>query len=75
MKKIDASQVEVLDRGGESLTPKKEPGAGAFGVRVIQAGPVGLLLLPLLIPVLILGFFLLMIPMFLFGRRVSWPRK
>ena len=77
MKKIDASQIEVLDRTGESLTPKS--GAEGFrswgGVRVIQGGPLLWLIVPLLLP-LILGLFLLvLVPMMIFGRKMPWPRR
>lgn len=76
VKKLDPSEIEVLDRNGESLTPKQdEVRQGAFGIRVIRTGPWVLLFLPVLIPLLIAGFFLLLLPLFLFGRRMPWPKR
>ncbi len=77
MKKIDSSQIEVLDRTGESLTPK----AGAEGysrwgaVRVVRGGPVALLILPLLLPLILVLFVLVLVPLMIFGRKMPWPKK
>ncbi len=77
MKKIDASQIEVLDRTGESLTPKSGPeGFRSWGgVRVIQGGPLTWLILPLLLPLILALFFLVLVPLMIFGRKMPWPRR
>ena len=77
MKKIDASQIEVLDRTGEPLTPKTGSGSsGAWGgVRVFQAGPAAWLILPLLLPLILALFLLVMVPLMIFGRKMPWPKR
>ncbi len=77
MRKIDPSEVEILDRSGESLSKKESPSGGFFhgGVRVIQGGPWMLLLVPILIPLVLVGFFLLLVPLMIFGRRIPWPKR
>jgi uncharacterized membrane protein len=77
VRKIDPSEVEVLDRSGESLSHKEMPSGGFFrgGVRVIQGGPWMLLLVPILIPLVLVGLFLLLVPLLIFGRRIPWPKR
>ncbi len=77
LKKIDASQVEVLDRTGESLTPKSA-GEGTFhwgGVRIIRGGPAAWLILPVLLPLILVLFFVLLVPLMIFGRKMPWPKR
>ena len=74
-RKVDASHVEVIGKSGEILRESEDsktanPFSGFTGVRVIQGGPAMLLLLPILIPVMLVGFFLLMIFALVFGRGV-----
>lgn len=78
-KKIAPDQVEVIDANGTHIAGKEEqptnPFGGAFGgngVHVMKVGSFGglgtFLLLPILIPVAIIGFFLLAILALLFGK-------
>ncbi len=77
MKKIDASQIEVLDRTGESLTPKA--GQAEFSrwgsVRVIRGGPVAWLVLPVLLPLILIFLLLVLVPLMIFGRKMPWPKR
>ncbi len=77
MKKITVDQVEVLDAKGQVIkesdhTLDRDSGnprmMGNF--RVIKGGPLALLLLPLAIPILLVGFFVLMIVALFFGRSI-----
>lgn len=74
-KKISSDQVEVLDSNGAHLAGKETASASPFsagGFKVVKMGPVGtvagLLILPILIPLAIIGFFLMMIFAMLFGK-------
>ena len=74
-KKIAASQVEVLGANGEVVKPsessqtKQSATFGSFGqVHVMKGSHWMLLLIPVMIPFLIIGFFLLMILALFFGR-------
>jgi len=76
-RKVSADQVEVLDQNGSHIAGKSESESSPFsagGFKVVKMGPLaslgGLLLLPVLIPVAIIGFFLLMIFAMIFGRAV-----
>ena len=77
-KKIAASKVEVIDQAGHTIQQAKESDgaprgfSGPFGgqIRVIQGGPWMLLVLPLLIPFVIIGFFILMVLTLFFGRSM-----
>jgi hypothetical protein len=76
-KKISAEQIEVIDAHGHVIQESKEqaemknPFGGAFGgVKVFRGGPAVLLLLPLLIPIAIIGMFLVTIFALIFGRSV-----
>ena len=76
-KRIAPDQVEVVDSKGAHLAGKEEPRPNPFGgggVHVLKMGPVGglvsLLLLPILIPVAIIGFFLLAILAIFFGKAI-----
>lgn len=75
-KKILASQVEVLGANGEVVKPSEEdpsqkPQWNGFGqVRVIKGGPWMLLFIPVLIPILIVGFFLMMVLALFFGKSM-----
>ncbi len=77
MKKIDASQIEVLDKTGESLTPKAsaESPFQWGGVRVIRGGPLTWLVLPVLLPLILMLFLVLLVPLMIFGRKMPWPKK
>ena len=77
-KKISADQVEVIDAQGHVLQESKEsesranPFQGAFGsgqIKVFRGGPAMLLLLPIMIPLVLIGFFILMVFALIFGRR------
>ncbi len=72
-KKIAPDQVEVVDANGAHVAGKEEPRVNSFGgVHVVKMGPLGglagLLFLPILIPVAIIGFFLLTIFALFFGK-------
>lgn len=78
-KRIAPDQIEVIDANGTHVAGKSESNAnspfGAFGssgVHVMKMGPLGglgtLILLPILIPVAIIGFFLLVVFALFFGK-------
>ncbi len=72
-KRISPDQVEVVDANGTHVAGKEEAPANPFGgVHVVKMGSLGglgtLLLLPILIPVAIIGFFLLALLAILFGK-------
>ena len=81
-KKISPDQVEVLSAQGEVVKEASDRSATAgtnspfgqtfgrgFGqMKVIQGGPWLLLLLPVLIPVVLIGLFILMVCALIFGR-------
>lgn len=78
-KKISVDQVEVVDANGAHVAGKdneqQNPFTGSFGTgnfKVVKMGPMGalggLLLLPIIIPVAIIGFFLVMILAMFFGK-------
>ncbi len=74
-RKISASEIEILGAGGETIRESVRnpvgPDATAFGnIRVFKGGPALLLLLPLLIPVAILVFFMMAIAALFFGKSV-----
>jgi hypothetical protein len=74
-RKVDASHIEVIGKTGEVIRESEDskaanPFSGFSGIRVIQGGPAMLLLLPILIPVMIVGFFVLMVFALVFGRGV-----
>ncbi len=78
-KRIAPDQIEVIDANGTHIAGKddsnEDPFKAAFGhggVHVVKMGSFGgigtLLMLPILIPVAIIGFFLLAILALLFGK-------
>ena len=74
-KKISSAQVEVLGADGEVVKPAREGFSPqkdeprAFGqIQVMKLGPWALVFLPVLIPILILGFFLLLLLAMVFGK-------
>ncbi len=77
-KKISADHVEVLAADGHTIQEAKDHSSSPNGffsgngaqVRVIRGGPAMLLLAPILIPLLIIGFFLLAIFALFFGRTL-----
>ncbi len=76
-KKISADQVEVIGANGEVVKPgeskktRDDPFQGRFGnIRVIQGSPWLLLLLPIVIPIAIVFFFIIMIFALLFGKSL-----
>lgn len=77
MKKIDPKNVEVIQADGTPLHEKPVSEAGLFSggsFRVVKMGPIGglatLVMLPLLIPVFLIGFILLMVLAMIFGKTV-----
>jgi hypothetical protein len=71
-KKISAAQVEVIDAQGQVIQEAKESNTRSQGraqMKVFKGGPAMLLLLPILIPLAFVGFFLLMIFALIFGRK------
>ncbi len=78
-KKIAADQVEVLGANGEHLAGKEQHQnpfgfQQAGGFKVVKMGPmgglIGLVMLPILIPVAIIGFFVLMLLAMVFGKAI-----
>jgi hypothetical protein len=77
-KKIAADQVEVLGANGEHIAGKEQANPFGFqqagGFKVVKMGPlgglVGLVMLPILIPVAIIGFFGLMLLAMVFGKTI-----
>ena len=74
-RKVSPAEIEILDSTGEIVRERsknaKAAGSGTFGgVRVIQGGPAILLLLPVLIPILIVGFFIMAFMALFFGRGI-----
>lgn len=74
-KKIAPDQVEVIDASGAHIAGKENEPTNPFmgsGFKVVKMGPgtglAGLLLLPILIPIAIIGFFLLAIFALVFGK-------
>jgi hypothetical protein len=74
-KKIAPDQIEVIDANGVHIAGKENEATNPFmgsGFKVIKMGPgtglAGLLLLPILIPIAIIGFFLLAIFALIFGK-------
>ena len=69
-RKVSADQVEILDQNGSHLSGKQE----TSGFKVVKMGPIGsiagLLLLPIIIPIAIIGFFFLLILALFFGKTV-----
>ena len=70
IKKISPDQVEVVGVASEGHPGQSTFSQSPFQMKVIKGGPVTLLLLPLLIPVFLIGFILLMIAMIFFGTSV-----
>jgi hypothetical protein len=80
-RKVSLEQVEVLDQQGHVLREGKNAGnarggetASPFGntmqFRMIKGGPLGLLLIPLLIPFVLIGVVLLFFLAIFMGRSV-----
>ncbi len=73
-KKIAPDQIEVIDATGAHVAGKVEQPTNPFmgGMKVVKMGPMGglaaLVMLPILIPVAIIGFFLLAIFAIIFGK-------
>jgi len=75
-KRIAPDQIEVIDSNGTHIAGKAESQGpffgGSGGMRVVKMGPVsaiaGLIMLPILIPIAIIGFFLLAIFAIIFGK-------
>lgn len=74
-KKIAPDQVEVIDASGAHIAGKENEPVNPFanaGFKVVKMGPgnalAGILLLPIIIPVAIIGFFLLAIFAMIFGK-------
>jgi hypothetical protein len=74
-KKIAPDQVEVLDANGAHVAGKEQASPFGFqngGFKVVKMGPLGaltgLVMLPIIIPVAIIGFFLLMLFAMVFGK-------
>jgi hypothetical protein len=74
-KRIAPDQIEVIDANGAHIAGKDESQKNPFmgsGMKVVKMGPVGalagLVLLPILIPVAIIGFILLAVFAMLFGK-------
>jgi hypothetical protein len=73
-RKVDASVVEVVGRNGEVIQEGEQgqgPRIHSFqGIKVFKGGPVALLLLPVLIPLVLFFFLLAMVFALVFGRGV-----
>jgi hypothetical protein len=79
-KRIAPDQIEVIDASGAHVAGKDAStnpfGANGMngGIHVMKMGPLGglagLLLLPILIPIAIIGFFLLAILAIFFGKAI-----
>jgi hypothetical protein len=74
-RKVSSAEIEILDSSGEVLKERSRGAedlrSGNFGgVKIIRGGPAFLLLLPVLIPILILGFFIMTVVALFFGRSV-----
>jgi len=70
-RKVNPDAVEIIGAQGEVVQEAKEKAAPIFGnVKVIQGGPWMLLLIPILIPVALVVFFMVAILALLFGRSV-----
>lgn len=76
-KKISPDQVEIIGANGEVVKPAHDTHTteGAFqgtfgGMRVMKVGPWALLLLPVLIPIMIIGFFIIMLLAMVFGKTM-----
>ncbi|MBU6153705.1 MAG: hypothetical protein KGP28_05325 [Bdellovibrionales bacterium] len=72
-RKVDASDIEILDSHGGTIRPPEsdasaKPGFFNGNIKVIKGGPALLLLLPVLIPVAILMVFLMLVGILVFGR-------
>lgn len=74
-KRIAPDQIEVIDAHGTHIAGKEESPKNPFmgsGFKVVKMGPVGalagLLMLPIIIPIAIIGFILLAIFAMLFGK-------
>lgn len=75
-KRIAPDQVEVIDANGAHVAGKEErptnPFGGTGGVHVVKMGSLGglgtMLLLPIIIPIAIIGIFFLAIFALLFGK-------
>ena len=75
-KKISIDQIEVIDAQGQVIQESKDHESvharnNPFGanVKVFKGGPAMLLLLPIMIPLVFVGFFLILIFAIFFGRR------
>lgn len=77
-KKISVDQVEVIDAQGHVIQESKDSEQQAHEyrnpfakgqIKVFKGGPAMLLLLPVLIPLMLVGFILLLIFAIFFGRR------
>jgi hypothetical protein len=74
-RKVDASEIEILGTGGETIRESDAKAAHSHGfsygnVKVFKGGPALLLFLPLLIPIAILAFFLMAVAALFFGKSV-----
>jgi hypothetical protein len=74
-RKVNASEIEILGTSGETIRESEansgRPHGFTYGnVKVFKGGPALLLLLPLLIPIAILAFFLMTIAALFFGKSV-----
>ena len=74
-KKIAPDQVEIIDSNGTHIAGKDEsrgPFFAGSNMRVVKMGPLGglagLIMLPILIPIAIIGFFLLLVFAMIFGK-------
>lgn len=74
-KRIAPDQIEVIDANGTHIAGKEEATANPFmgsGMKVMKMGPVGalagLVMLPIIIPIAIIGFILLAVFAMLFGK-------
>ena len=77
VKKISLEQVEVIDKAGHVIKEsdhsleQENSGPRVMGnIHVMKAGPLGFLILPLLIPVFLIGFILLLVFALFFGKTV-----
>ena len=82
MKKITADEIEVIDSQGKVLkesshhVEEKESHFKINGIpfgkmghfKVLKGGPLMLLMIPIIIPFILVGFFLLLVVALLFGR-------
>jgi hypothetical protein len=66
-RKVNPSEVQVLDADGGNVS---EAGMREPGVRVVQAGPWGLLMLPVMLALFVVLLPILALVALLFGRSI-----